>query len=184
MIGAARAGRILLFLIASVDAGLHAQAAKPYLSAGVAPTLLIETEHFEIIDDQSESRMGVAIHLTGGLPFARGLALAGHATYWWGRERLEAYTVGPEFSFGESGGIRLTSAFGILRQPEGFDCAGPCPAGPSYRLRSEVGVHFGFGYRLVLRDWELGPQATWLRALAGGFRFHVLSVGVRATRQF
>jgi hypothetical protein len=161
-----------------------AQDARARFGLAVSPTLLVQTTHFSSLDLGSESTGGFALAASAAAPVAQRVDVTGEALFWWGDgRRLEAYTVGPELNLGPDRQFRIKTAFGLLRQPEGDDCVDPCTVGPNYRLRSEPALHLGFSYGLRLDSrWQLGPSASWLRALSGGFRFHVLSLGVRVTR--
>jgi hypothetical protein len=169
-------------VIVSTPSPVSCQDKGPYFAVGASPTLLVLSYHFDTPSRFHQSMGGVGLNLKLGFRFGLRVATAANATFVWGAERLEAYTVGPEFSFGSRNQVRITTAFGILRQPHGFDCAGICPPGPSYELVSDPGFHLGLSYGWRLSNhWYLGPSATWMRALSGEVRFHVLSLGLQLT---
>lgn len=168
----------------SLAAGhVAAQDGRARIGLSVSPALLVQTAHFSSFDLESESTGGIAVSILAAVPVARRVDAAGEASVWWGDgKRLEAYTVGPELSLGTAQQVRIKTAFGMLRQPEGSDCAGPCPPGSGEQRSSEPVLHVGVTYGLRLDDrWDLGPSASWLRTLSGGFRFHALSLGLRLT---
>ncbi len=174
----------LSVLLSLVPGGLAAQGHGLYISASVAPTLLVQTSHFGLPSGGTNTMAGISLAPKLGVRVSRRLGASVQAAYWWGAQRLEAYTGGLEYFLGARERLQLTTAFGALRQPVGFDCAGSCPAGPDYRLASAAAVQLGARYAWpVGGSWSLGPAVTWMRALAGGFRFHVVSVGVALTRQ-